>query len=199
LDTIPALSHGWALILQPMVQVGRRFRSDDASRRPTRSILLKQLWSPWRIEYILNKKPSICVFCEAFQADAALDRDYLIVHRGTHASVIMNLYPYNNGHLMVIPYAHQTTFEGLPSEALAEVMALMNQSVAVLRQALNAEGFNIGVNLGKVAGAGLEQHVHLHVVPRWAGDTNFITTVGKVRCIPESMQDTYDKLKTAWE
>jgi ATP adenylyltransferase len=173
--------------------------SADTACWQTRSTPLKQLWSPWRIEYILNEKPSSCVFCEALKADASLDRDYLIVYRGAHSGVMMNLYPYNNGHLMVIPYTHQTTFEGLPSEALAEVMALMNQSVATLREALNAEGFNIGVNLGKVAGAGIEQHVHLHVVPRWAGDTNFVTTVGQVRCIPESMQDTYDKLKAAWE
>jgi ATP adenylyltransferase len=151
------------------------------------------------MEYILNKKPERCVFCEAFEADAALDRDFLILHRGKHCSVVMNLYPYNNGHLMVIPYAHHTTFEKLSSEALIEVMTLMNKSVAILRRALNAEGFNIGVNLGKVAGAGIDQHVHLHVVPRWAGDTNFITTVGQVRCIPESMQETYDKLKAAWD
>jgi ATP adenylyltransferase len=110
----------------------------------------------------------------------------------------MNLYPYNNGHLMVIPYAHQTTFEGLPPEALVEVMSLMNKSVSVLREAMSAEAFNIGVNLGKSAGAGIDQHVHMHIVPRWAGDTNFLTLFGEVRCIPESMQDTYDKLKVAW-
>ena len=123
------LSHGWALILR------RRFRSADANHRPTRSILLKQLWSPWRIEYILNKKPSICVFCEAFQADASLDRDYLIVHRGTHASVIMNLYPYNNGHLMIVPYAHVATLEELDADSLAELMALTQ-----LRSGLSAAG-----------------------------------------------------------
>ena len=184
------LSLGWALILS---RAGCSVSADAGS------IHLKQLWSPWRMEYILNKKADGCVFCEAFKADASLDRDYLILHRGTHCSVIMNLYPYNNGHLMVIPYAHQITFEGLSAEVLVEVMTLMNKCVAVLRKALNAEGFNIGVNLGKVAGAGIEQHVHMHVVPRWAGDTNFVTTVGQVRCIPESMQETYDKLKANWD
>jgi ATP adenylyltransferase len=160
---------------------------------------LRQLWSPWRIEYILSKKTDGCVFCEAFKADASLDRDHLILYRGGHCCVMMNLYPYNNGHLLVIPYAHQTTFEGLDTETLLEIMTLMNKSVAALREALNAQGFNLGVNLGKIAGAGIEEHVHLHIVPRWAGDTNFVTTVGQVRCIPEGMQETYEKLKAVWD
>jgi ATP adenylyltransferase len=99
---------------------------------------------------------------------------------------------------MVVPYAHQTTFEGLPPEALLEVMTLMNQAVATLRRTMDAEGFNIGVNLGKSAGAGIDQHVHLHIIPRWTGDTNFFTTVGNVRCIPESMQESYEKIRAAW-
>jgi ATP adenylyltransferase len=151
------------------------------------------------MEYILSNKREGCVFCDALGADASHDRETLILFRGAFCSVVMNLYPYNNGHLMVIPYAHQTTFEGLPPEALVEVMSLLNKSVSILRQTLKAEGFNIGVNLGKSAGAGIDQHVHLHIVPRWAGDTNFITTVGNIRCIPENMQETYDKLKSAWE
>jgi len=151
------------------------------------------------MEYILNKKRDGCVFCEAFSADPSGDRETLIVHRGTHNAVIMNLYPYNNGHLMVVPYAHQTTFEGLPPEALLEVMSLMNRAITVLRQTMNAEGFNVGVNLGKSAGAGIDQHVHLHIVPRWAGDTNFFTTVGNVRCIPQSMQETYEAICSTWD
>jgi ATP adenylyltransferase len=151
------------------------------------------------MEYILSNKREGCVFCDALSADASHDRETLILHRGRFCGVVMNLYPYNNGHLMVIPYVHQTTFEGLPPEALLEVMSLMNKSVSILRQTLNAEGFNVGVNLGKSAGAGIDQHVHLHIVPRWAGDTNFITTVGNVRCIPQDMQETYDKLQSAWE
>ena len=160
---------------------------------------MKQLWSPWRMDYILGDRQDGCVFCNAFSAEDTQDRELLMLHRGTHCCVIMNLYPYNNGHLMVIPYAHQTTFEGLPAEALVEVMTLMNKSVSVLREALNAEAFNIGVNLGKSAGAGIDQHVHMHVVPRWEGDTNFLTLFGDVRCIPESMQETYDKLVAAWD
>lgn len=149
------------------------------------------------MQYILGEKSEGCVFCNAFAASQ--DREYLVLHRGRHSGVILNLFPYNNGHLMVIPYTHQSTFEGLPAEALSEVMALMNQCVTVLQAAMNAEGFNIGVNMGKIAGAGIGEHVHMHVVPRWVGDTNFITTLGHVRCIPESLQDSYDKLKAVWE
>jgi ATP adenylyltransferase len=151
------------------------------------------------MEYILSNRQEGCVFCDAFAADPSEDDKTMIVHRGQHNAVIMNLYPYNNGHLMVVPYAHQTTMEGLPPEALLEAMNLMNQALGILRETMNAEGFNVGINLGKSAGAGIDQHVHLHVVPRWTGDTNFITTVGNVRCIPESMQDSYHKIREAWE
>jgi ATP adenylyltransferase len=150
------------------------------------------------MEYISGEKREGCVFCSAFSADPAKDREHLILHRGRDCCVIMNLFPYNNGHLMVVPYAHQATFEDLPPETLTEIMVLLNKSTSVLRAAMDAEGFNIGVNLGKIAGAGIGDHVHLHVVPRWTGDTNFITTVGQVRCIPESLTRSYDKLKTAW-
>jgi len=160
---------------------------------------LEQLWSPWRMQYILGKDEGGCVFCDAFQVDPSEDREYLILHRGDSCGVIMNLYPYNNGHLLVIPYAHQKTLEGLPSEALTEILIVMNKSLAVLRAAMNAEGFNVGLNLGKVAGAGINEHVHMHVVPRWSGDTNFITTLSATRCIPESLRASYDRLRSAWD
>ena len=160
---------------------------------------MKQLWSPWRMEYILSAKQDGCVFCDAFSADPSHDHEAMIVHRGTHNAVIMNLYPYNNGHLMVVPYAHHTTFEGLPPEALLEIMSLMNQAISILRQTMNAEGFNVGLNLGKSAGAGIDQHVHLHIVPRWTGDTNFFTTVGNTRCIPQSMRESYEIIQAAWQ
>jgi ATP adenylyltransferase len=162
-------------------------------------MVLEQLWSPWRMEYILGERQEGCVFCDALAAAPSEDRGYLILHRGVHSCVIMNLFPYNNGHLMVVPYVHQGTFEELQSEALLEVMVLVNKCVSTLREAMNAEGFNVGVNLGKIAGAGISEHVHMHVVPRWVGDTNFITTVGGVRCIPESLQNSYDKLKAVWD
>jgi ATP adenylyltransferase len=160
---------------------------------------LERLWSPWRIEYILGEKTEGCVFCKAFAADESQDKAYLILHRGVHNAVIMNLYPYNNGHLMIIPYEHRETFEGLPVEALTEAMVLMNKCVAVLRLAMDAQGFNVGVNMGKVAGAGIDEHVHMHVLPRWSGDTNFITTLGRTRCIPQSLHEAYQELKVAWE
>lgn len=160
---------------------------------------MERLWSPWRMEYILGEKLDGCVFCTALSADSSEDKAYLILHRGTHCGVIMNLFPYNNGHLMVVPYAHQPTFEDLTSEALTEIMTLVNRATRTLREAMNAEGFNVGVNLGKIAGAGIGDHVHMHVVPRWTGDTNFITAVGHVRCIPESLKDSYDKLKAVWD
>jgi ATP adenylyltransferase len=151
------------------------------------------------MEYILGEKQNGCVFCTALSAEPAKDSTYLILHRGKHCGVIMNLFPYNNGHLMIVPYAHQPTFEGLVPEALTEIMCLVNKATHALREAMNAQGFNIGVNLGKIAGAGIGDHVHMHVVPRWAGDTNFATTVGHVRCIPESLADSYDKLKAVWD
>ncbi|MBN1583401.1 MAG: HIT domain-containing protein [Anaerolineae bacterium] len=160
---------------------------------------MEQLWSPWRIEYILSEKTKECVFCKVFAADVSQDKDYLILHRGLHNAVIMNLYPYNNGHLMVIPYEHRETFEDLSIEAMAETMVLMNKCVAALRLAMGAQGFNVGVNMGKAAGAGIDEHVHMHVLPRWIGDTNFITTLGGTRCIPQSLSETYEQIKVAWE
>jgi len=160
---------------------------------------LEHLWSPWRIQYILQKRTKGCVFCKAFAADPSKDKEYLILHRGTYSAVVMNMFPYNNGHLMVIPYSHQETLEGLPLEAMTEVMTLMNKCISVLRTSMNAEGFNIGINLGKVAGAGIGDHVHVHILPRWTGDTNFITTLGGTRCIPESLQDSYEKIRAAWD
>jgi ATP adenylyltransferase len=151
------------------------------------------------MRYILGKKSEECVFCTAFSAEPTQDEAHLVLHRGAHSGVIMNLFPYNNGHLMIVPYVHQPSFESMTAEALAEVMALVNRASASLRKALNAEGFNIGVNIGESAGAGIADHVHMHVVPRWAGDTNFITTVASVRCIPQELKDSYDKLKVAWD
>ncbi len=160
---------------------------------------MERLWAPWRMQYILGEKQASCVFCDAFADNTVPDEEYLIIHRGTHCVVIMNLFPYSNGHLLIVPTAHQSTFEGLPPEALLEVMTLINKAVSVLRQAMNAEGFNIGVNLGRIAGAGIGEHVHTHVLPRWAGDTNFTTTLGGTRCIPQDLKTSYHKIKTVWD
>lgn len=153
---------------------------------------MRVIWAPWRIEYILSKKPEECIFCEYPKLKD--DRKHLILYRGTHAYVIMNKYPYNNGHLMAVPYFHSSSFEGLAPDVLGELMELTRLSVHCLEKTMRPEGFNMGINFGKVAGAGIEEHMHIHIVPRWAGDASFMTVLGEVRVIPEHMLATYDKL-----
>jgi ATP adenylyltransferase len=153
---------------------------------------MKTLWAPWRIQYILSKKEPQCIFCKYPKEDK--DRENLILHRREHTYVIMNRYPYNNGHLMIVPYFHTSTFDGLSDEVLKEMMTLTKYSVDCLTKAFRPEGFNIGINIGKVAGAGIEEHLHIHIVPRWAGDVSFMTILDDVRVIPEHIIETYDKL-----
>lgn len=153
------------------------------------------LWSPWRMEYILEAKTRECVFCDKLiHGD---DEAEHVLTRGCYAFIALNRYPYNNGHLLIIPYAHAPSTENLPPETLTEMMLLVNQGVAALRLAMQPEGFNIGINLGKAAGAGIEPHLHIHVVPRWNGDTSFMSTIGDTRTIPESLDQTYRRLKLA--
>jgi ATP adenylyltransferase len=156
---------------------------------------MKHLWSPWRLEYLTAAKEESCVFCEA--ARAGDDRESLVLLRGQRAFLILNRYPYNNGHFMSVPYAHVPSLEDLDAETLAEMMHLLNRGLAALRQALYAQGFNIGANLGEVAGAGIEEHVHIHAVPRWLGDTNFMPVLGDMRVVPQTWNQTYDDLLAA--
>jgi len=146
------------------------------------------------MKYITGRKMEGCFLCEKHQEPPERDRENLVVHRGEFCYVVMNLYPYTNGHLMVAPYRHEGRMEELEHAALCELMALAQWSVRILREALRPDGFNIGANLGRVAGAGVEEHFHLHVVPRWGGDTNFMTVLGETRLIPEALEDTYDRL-----
>ena len=163
---------------------------------------MEHLWSPWRMAYLRNEaaapQPGLtgCVFCDL--PAAGDDAASLIVRRGTHAYVILNKYPYNNGHLLVVPFAHVPSLEQLDEPTLAELMRLTNQSLAALRRMYNPQAFNLGANIGAAAGAGIAEHVHLHVVPRWAGDTNFMTSVNNVRVIPEDLQETYRLAQTPW-
>jgi ATP adenylyltransferase len=152
----------------------------------------ERLWAPWRLDYIKGPKPDQCIFCAA--AEGGDDATSYVVHRGEHCVVMLNAYPYNNGHVMVAPVAHVPSIEELPDEHLAELNQLTRRSLGVLREAYGPEGFNIGINQGKVAGAGFEDHVHQHVVPRWAGDTNFMPVIGSTRVLPESLDDSYAKL-----
>ena len=158
---------------------------------------MKHLWSPWRLEYLTAPKDEECIFCSA--AEAEDDREKLVLLRGEQAFLILNRYPYNNGHLLVVPYAHVPSLEDLDAATLAEVMVLLNRGLGALRTAMSPDGFNIGANLGKVAGAGVEDHVHLHVVPRWTGDTNFMPIIGDMRVVPQTWLQTYDDLKAALE
>jgi len=155
---------------------------------------MEHLWTPWRMEYILSEKPKHCIFCEMIKADD--DRARHVLCRGKRAFVVLNRYPYNNGHLMVAPYEHAASLEELDAETLLELMQLVNKALAALRRAMNPHGFN---NLGKVAGAGVEDHVHIHIVPRWEGDTNYMPILAETRVIPEMLDQTYDRLRAALE
>lgn len=140
--------------------------------------------------------PEGCLFCVKARAQ---DAEAHILHRGDRCYVILNRFPYNNGHLMVVPYAHVASLEDLDPGTLAELMALTQLSLRVLREAYNPQGFNIGMNLGSVAGAGVADHIHLHVVPRWGGDTNYMGVVGQTRVIPEWLDQTYERLRPLFE
>ncbi len=158
---------------------------------------MKHLWSPWRLEYLTAAEPGGCIFCQAVEGDD--DRENQVLLRGEQAFLILNRYPYNNGHFMTVPYDHVPSLENLAPETLTEMMLLLNRGLAALRAAMAPEGFNIGVNLGRAAGAGIEDHVHIHAVPRWLGDTNFMPVVGNMRVVPETWLQTYDKVKAALE
>ncbi|MCL7451887.1 MAG: HIT domain-containing protein [Anaerolineae bacterium] len=158
---------------------------------------MKNLWSPWRLEYLTEPPADRCIFCYAAEADD--DRENLVLLRGDWAFLILNRYPYNNGHFMAVPYAHVPSLEALDPPTLTEMMLLLNRGLAALRRAMEPDGFNVGVNIGQVAGAGIQDHVHIHAVPRWAGDTNFMPVVGDMRVIPQTWLQTYDQLKAALE
>ncbi len=160
------------------------------------------LYTPWRLAYISALGPAEtggeCVFCGKQHGTEKSDAANLIVGRSAHVYAMMNLYPYSSGHLMVIPYDHIDTQENLPDAVLLDIMHTVNKAVAVLRAVYKPHGFNLGVNLGNAAGAGIAGHYHFHVVPRWYGDANFMTTVGDTRVIPESHEQAQAKLAAAW-
>ena len=154
---------------------------------------MEQIWAPWRIEYILMEKPEECIFCDKPKQDS--DTQNYILYRGEANFTILNKYPYNPGHLMIAPYRHTAKLEELTDAELHEHFKMVSRSVQILKQVFNPGGFNIGINLSGVAGAGIDDHIHTHVVPRWQGDTNFMTVVADVKVIPEALADTYEKLK----
>jgi len=150
------------------------------------------LWAPWRMAYIGGAHREGCLLCEVPSADA--DRTNLVLHRGPLSYVIMNRYPYNNGHLMIVPYRHCAGLGQLSPEESLEIMQVAQRSTQVLETAFGAEGFNIGFNLGKAAGAGIAGHLHLHVVPRWVGDTNFMPVLADTKVMPDYLEATYATL-----
>jgi ATP adenylyltransferase len=156
------------------------------------------LWSPWRMKYIEQNQPNPqCIFCSAVaQTDGP---ENLIVARGKLAFVILNRFPYTSGHIMVVPYEHQSTLEDLNPEIRSEIIELSSQATGVLRLVYHPDGYNLGSNIGSAAGAGIADHVHFHIVPRWGGDTNFMSTVASARVLPESLEQTYWRLREAWE
>lgn len=154
---------------------------------------MDHLWSPWRYRYVTSGvKPHGCIFCE--MAASADDAPSLLIHRARHNYVVLNRYPYSSGHLMVVPYVHVSTLEQTPSEALSELILLARRAEVNLRSAYRCAGLNLGFNIGESAGAGVAQHLHFHVVPRWPGDANFMTVLGETRVIPEDLAESYRKL-----
>jgi ATP adenylyltransferase len=160
---------------------------------------LNYLWSPWRMTYIENpnRKEEECVFCAALKGlDSAGN---LVVSRSQKAFVILNMYPYTSGHLMVVPEEHQPSLEQLPQEVRAEMMEMVTKCIEVLKAEYKPQGFNVGINIGTAAGAGIADHVHIHIVPRWSGDTNFMSSLGQTRVLPERLEDTYKRIEAGWE
>ena len=154
---------------------------------------MEHIWAPWRMEYIQAKKPEGCILCEVYQQNK--DQANYILYRGELNYVILNSYPYNPGHLMIVPFRHVASPEELTAEELNEHGDIIKRYIGILRRILGPAGFNIGMNLGKVAGAGIAEHCHSHIVPRWQGDTNYMPVVSSTRVVPEALAVTYQKLQ----
>ena len=153
---------------------------------------MKILWAPWRMEYILSEKPGECLFCRVLKEDR--DEENLILYRGRYSYIILNRYPYNNGHLMVVSNRHISSIIDLTDEELLEISKLIQICIKVLDDTMKPNGYNIGVNIGRAAGAGIEEHFHIHIVPRWTGDTNFMPIISDTKIVVEALRDTYKKL-----
>ncbi len=161
---------------------------------------MKQLHAPWRIQFVEGQsgaKSKGCVLCSM---PKETDQESVqVLDMGTHSYVVMNKFPYSNGHLMIVPFGHERDLTKLEPMAMNEIFAFAQRAVRILQQVLKPEGFNLGMNLGKAAGAGIEEHLHLHIVPRWNGDTNFMPVLGDVKVIPEHLEATYQKILRAWK
>jgi ATP adenylyltransferase len=161
-----------------------------------RRVATYRIWAPWRLPYVKDAakdQEAECIFCA--KPSAGDDEANLIVHRGERCFVILNLFPYTNGHLMIAPFAHVATVQELDPETAAEIMALAQRAIAVLDDEYSPHGYNVGFNQGRVAGAGVEHHIHMHVVPRWGGDTNFMPVLADTRVLPQSLEQSYEALR----
>ena len=162
------------------------------------SVRMRNLYAPWRMEYIGGPEEQGCLFCRVWQAPVGDDRRNLVLSRSGDALAMMNKFPYNNGHLMVAPRAHVGSLTDLDDDQTAVVMKLVRRSLQVLEGVMQPQGFNVGVNIGRVAGAGFPDHVHVHIVPRWNGDTNFLPVVAEVKVVNEHLDRTWEKLSEAF-
>lgn len=153
---------------------------------------MERLWAPWRMEYILNDKPADCIFC--LPTDTVTDRERLVLYRTPLSLVMLNRYPYTNGHLLIAPLRHAGEMDALTDPEMLDLFKALRLCRTILQKAAHPDGFNVGMNLGRSAGAGVEEHLHLHIVPRWIGDTNFMSVVPDVRVMPENLHCTYDRL-----
>ena len=151
---------------------------------------MKPLWAPWRMEYVKAPKEDENIFND--KVNSKNDRDNLILYRGDFSFVIMNLYPYNNGHILILPYKKISNMEDLNDNELLEIMKLAQEAMLIFKRKMNAEGFNFGLNMGRAAGAGIKEHLHYHLVPRWSGDNNFMPTIGNTKVIVQGLLETYD-------
>jgi len=155
---------------------------------------MKTMWAPWRMEYILSDKDEGCIFCTALS-----EQDDLTLYKGNVTMVMMNKFPYINGHLLVAPTQHLSALHQLTRDEMGRLLETVETSIGILKRVMNPDGFNVGLNLGKVAGAGVEEHLHFHIVPRWLGDTNALTVFADVRVIPEHILSTYNNLKSYFD
>lgn len=209
-DAIPAASPGalrrltsrnWPIPAFPLLagftkNTRRRLRTRCGDGLLLPSLAMDYLWTPWRYAYVTGAEKSTgCIFCSAPQA--ADDEKVKIVHRGEHCFVILNTFPYTPGHVMVVPYQHLDELQKLPSEAAQEMMSLSQKMEGVLRTEYHPDGVNLGMNIGKAAGAGVAGHIHMHILPRWVADANFVSVIGETRMLPETLEVTWQKLKAA--
>lgn len=171
--------------------------SDEGSPSPWKEVL----WSPWRMDYIQQRRPDGCVFCDVATAGEEHDRKNYVVFRGRLNYIVLNLWPYNNGHVMIVPYRHIIDITEMTDDEALETMQISRRVVAAYRETMNAQGVNVGYNLGTASGGSIG-HLHLHLVPRWVGDSNFLPVIGQTKVLVEMLDDTYDRLRTAaleWE